>query len=114
MSFQLIGKSNNMDKIRLTKNAKNILFAIQSNNYPNPIPRKDYEDINLLKQCGLVEIIDAETGFIILAQLSDHGKAYLHINPKLKNPSLWDDKKYLITTSISLLALILSIISILK
>jgi len=103
-----------MDKIKLTKNAKNILFALKSNNYTDPIPGKDYADINFLKQCGLVETMDAETGVIILITLSEYGKAYLHIYPKLKNPSLWDDEKYWITTSISLLALIFSIIAIFK
>lgn len=81
-----------MEKIRLTENAKAILLALKSNNYSNPIPQKDYEDIIFLKQCGLVEIMDAETGLIILVELSEYGKAYLHINPKLKNPTLWDDK----------------------
>ena len=38
----------------------------------------------------------------------------MYDNPKLNNPSIWDDKKYIITTVISVVALIISIIALLK
>ena len=39
-------------------------------------------------------------------------KKFLDRNPKLKNPSIWEDTKYWITTAFALVASIISIISI--
>ena len=71
---------------------------------------KEYDDndIILLEQ---EELLHAERTMDGLAyiELTDKGKAYMHVNPKLKNPSIWDDKKYWITTGISVVSLAFSI-----
>jgi autotransporter-associated beta strand protein len=53
-------------------------------------------------------------GGIIVTGLTDIGEAYLYSNPQLKDPSIWDDKKYWINTAISLVALIVAIIALFK
>lgn len=102
-----------MDRIKLTPNSQRILKLLRKNQY-NEVSEADHEDINFLKQEDLVTTLEAETGSIVLIDLTDKGRAYLHINPKLKNPSIWEDKKYWITTIISLVAIIISIIALVK
>ena len=97
-----------MEKIKLTKRAKEILKQREKNNYKYKI--EDRKDILLLAEEGLLKATKTTTEIII--KLTDKGEAYLHINPKLNNPSIWDDKKYLITTAIAIIALIMSFISI--
>lgn len=101
-----------MEKIYLTDNAKNILLSLKKDE--NFMPKEsDDNDIILLEQ---EELLHAERTMDGLAyiELTDKGKAYMHVNPKLKNPSIWDDKKYIITTIIAVIALIVSIISLFK
>ena len=98
-----------MERIKLNKNCKRILRAIKNDTYGDG-NASDYDDINLLQ---MEELINALIGFndFSVAGLSPKGRAYLHSNPKLKNPSIWDDKKYWINTAISVLALIVAIIA---
>lgn len=101
-----------MEKIYLTDNAKNILLSLQKDD--NFMPKEsDDNDVILLEQ---EELLHAERTMDGLAyiELTDKGIAYMHVNPKLKNPSIWDDKKYIITTIIAVIALIVSIISLFK
>ena len=51
---------------------------------------------------------------LICPELTDRGKAYIASNPSLKNPTIWDDKKYIINTIISVAALIVAIIALFK
>ena len=53
-------------------------------------------------------------GDIVAVQLTDSGIAYLHQNPKHKNPSIWQDKKYIINIAIPLFALVISTIALIK
>lgn len=98
-----------MDKIKLNNNCKRLLKEIRNNSYCNGI-ESDLEDLNLLKILGLIKAVATTTGFVVTG-LTDEGRAYLHSNPDLKNPSIWDDKKYWINTAISVLALIVAIIA---
>ena len=100
-----------MDRIELPKSCKNILFAIKDKRYSD-IPKDDYLDLHLLEYEGLVDVKWSEFGFAILANLTHKGIVYMHSNPKLKNPSIWEDTKYWITTAFALVASIISIISI--
>ena len=101
-----------MEKIELNNNCKKLLNKIKSGSYQQG-EKADLEDLNFLKTKGLIKAI-ATTSGIIVTGLTAEGRAYLHSNPNLKNPSIWDDKKYLITTAISFAALIVSIIALLK
>jgi hypothetical protein len=104
-----------VEKIKLTPRSKEILFDLQSNRYSPDISDEDMNDIISLIEYGFI----IANKFVSCnkytnARLTSKGIAYLHNNPKLKNPSIWDDKKYLITTLISLISIIISIIALYK
>ena len=101
-----------MDKITLNDNCKKLLKEIKSGSYQNII-ESDIEDLKFLKTMGLIKAVATTTGFVVTG-LTDEGRAYLHSNPDLKNPSIWDDKKYWINTAISVFALIVAIIALFK
>lgn len=98
-----------MEKIKLPKRCKEILLLSNKRQYKYNIEDEVY--LNLLVQEGLGDghrdITHKTTSF----HINNNGRAYLLSNPKLKNPSIWDDKKYLITTSIAILALLISVIN---
>lgn len=99
-----------MEKIKLTKGAKEILRLLYAKKYEPQ--EKDYNDLNLLAIEGLAfgqKLIGNQYNTFTITDL---GRAYIYSNPKLSNPSIWDDKKYIITTLISIIALILSLIAI--
>ena len=95
-----------MDKIELTTKSKRILLAL-SKNEELEYKDSDENDYLLLEQEGLINLDWTFDG--PLPDITNKGKAYVHVNPELKNPSIWDDKKYLITTGISLVAFFLSL-----
>ena len=102
-----------MDRIELNYNCKQILLLLRSNR-KNEISNVDNDDINLLIILDLISAVKLTDGNYCNPLLTEKGRAYIHWNPELKNPSIWDDKKYWITTSIAILSLILSIIAIIK
>ncbi len=101
-----------MHKIVLNDNCKRLLGEIKNDSYCDSL-KSDLEDLNLLKTLGLIRAVATNTGFVVTG-LTEEGRAYLHSNPTLKNPSIWDDKKYWINTAISVLALIVAIIALFK
>ena len=98
-----------MEKITRNDNCKRLLKEIKSGSYQEGI-ESDLEDLNFLNTKGLINAIQTLNGYVITG-LTDEGRAYLHSNPDLKNPSIWDDKKYLINTAISVIALVVAIIA---
>jgi hypothetical protein len=101
-----------MEKIKLNDNCKRLLKEIKSGSYQEGI-ESDLEDLNFLNTKGLINAIQTLNGYVITG-LTDEGRAYLHSNPDLKNPSIWDDWKYWINTAISVFALIVAIIALFK
>lgn len=102
-----------MNKIKLTQRQKAILTQLHINEYPTDIPNDDVDDIYVLMEYNLVKTLDVsdKSGRMMTCpELTDSGKAYMAINPKLNNPSVWDDTKYIINTIISIAALIVAII----
>ncbi len=100
-----------MERIELTKKGKQIMWALQANNYPSSVPSEDTNDVTVLIEDGLIKATTIMDGSYCAASLTQKGKAYLHCNPKLKNPSIWEDKKYWITTAIAIIALANSFIA---
>ena len=101
-----------MEKTELTYKAKLVLRVINSGrNFPFIKPFRD--DLILLQEEGLISLIKSEDDHLY-AYLTSKGVKYLLLNPDLKNPSIWDDKKYWITIGISVVALIISLIAIIK
>ena len=103
-----------MDKINLSKAEKRILLQLAEKKYPVQVPYEDLDAMNLLEVNHFVTTNKINGGILINPQLSNFGKAYLASNIKLKNPSIWDDKKYIINTVISVVALAVAIIALFK
>lgn len=100
-----------MEKVKLTNNAKRLYLLIYNHELPNiPLPNMDQMDLCLLKEEGFITYKNTSHGPTNVS-MTDRGFAYIRSNPKLKNPSIWDDKKYLINTTISLLAIIISTVA---
>ncbi|GEM_PF-1970348 len=95
-----------MNKIKLTERAKKILYLLKDLKYE--VTNEDSEDLNLLEIEGLGYGQKLTNGSYITFSITDKGRAYISSNPELRNPSIWDDKKYIIKTAISILAIIIS------
>lgn len=100
-----------MEKIKLSKAEKILLKKIEAkHSYANPT--KDEQDcLCTLDNKGFVTGSKNEQGKYICVNLTDAAKSYLIEYPKLNNPSIWDDKKYLINTAISVIAIAISVIA---
>ena len=103
-----------MEKIELNDNCKAILSQLNSRSRQLLYKEDDYDAIRYLVAIGLINAKELSGKSHRDLVLTEQGRTYLYENPKLKNPSIWDDKKYWITTAISIVALIISIIAILK
>ena len=103
-----------MERITLSKNCKLILFQLQGRKAKILYKNGEYDDVKYLVTKGLITAKELGKKAYCDLQLTDIGLSYLYENPKLKNPSIWDDKKYLINTAISILALIVAIIALFK
>lgn len=103
-----------MEKIHLSEAEKRILLQLANKEYPVQVPTEDWDAMNLLEVNRFVTTNKVNGGILINPQLSNLGKAYLATNPKLKNPSIWDDKKYIVNTVISVVALAVAIIALFK
>lgn len=102
-----------MEKICLSKKCKNILLELQHGKRRILYDKCDYYEIKYLISKDLIKGRTLKMYHSDLA-LTDKGKLYLYENPKLKNPSIWDDKKYWINTAISVFAIIVSLIALFK
>lgn len=98
-----------MEKVKLTDRCKEILRGLYDKTY-QPL-KEDNEALLLLHEYGFLAGNRLSSGEIYTCRITPKGEAYLYDNPKLKNPSIWDDKKFWITTVIAVLALIISIIN---
>ena len=74
------------------------------------IEQSDSFSLNELESCGLIKITRLTDGTIWACKLTALGKNYIMNNPKLKNPSICQDKKWLISTSLAILGIIITII----
>lgn len=106
-----------MEKVKLSKDCRRIMLAMYSGNYSDRVPENDLEAFTILEVEGLAKSAHTKgEGHIemLAPRLTDEGLAYVAANPKLKNPSIWDDKKYIINTIISIVALAVAIIALFK
>lgn len=99
-----------MERIYLPKRSKEVLLLIKEDKYR--YIESDKRDMDLLEEEGLINPEWTCDG--PFPRLLEKGEAYIYVNPNLKNPSIWEDKKYWITTVISFIALTFSIIAIFK
>jgi hypothetical protein len=106
-----------MEKIKLSKDSKRILLSLYKGNYGDMVPEADLDLFNLLEVEGFVKSAHTKgDGHVELLapRLTDEGRAYIVANPSLHNPSIWDDKKYIINTIISVVALAVAIIALFR
>lgn|SRR5574344_1485110 len=102
-----------MNKIILNENCKRILGILhEKKRYDSVISEKG--DIDYLIVNGLISGTKLFGDTYSALELTVFGNAYINWNPKLEVPSIWDDKKYIITTGIAIASLIISLIAILK
>lgn len=100
-----------MEKIELSNNCKDILYQLHNRTYHLLYRDEDYNDIQYLISKGLINATKMIGRRYSNLQLTEKGELYIYKNPKLENPSIWDDKKYWINTAISIIALIIAIIA---
>lgn len=99
-----------MVRLVLNKQCKNILLSINDNKYKSS--NDDTNTLLYLQHLGLIEGTSNLNGNFIHVSITEYGKAYIAWNPKLKNPSIFQDTKYVINTVLSIIAIIISIIAI--
>lgn len=83
-----------MEKVKLTSREKEIIIALANNTYSNDNSVKDSSELEHLEYIGLGKGITCEFGGYLDYRLTPKAKAYLFENPKLKDPSILDDKKF--------------------
>ena len=102
-----------MDRIKLSKEEKLLLKRLSARKYPDQVLEEDLKVFMILENESLVHGTKGKVG-ILAPRLTAMGEAYIASNPKLKNPSIWEDTKYIINTTISIIALIISLIALIK
>lgn len=102
-----------MDGIKLSKEEKLLLKRLSARKYPDQVLEEDLKVFMILENESLVHGTKGKDG-ILAPRLTAMGEAYIASNPKLKNPSIWEDTKYIINTTISIIALIISLIALIK
>lgn len=83
-----------MEKIELTKREKEIILELMNDSYDINKSTCDIKELKHLSFLGLGKGIESEFGSYFDFDLTDVARSYLFENPKLKNPSIWDDKKF--------------------
>lgn len=102
-----------MDRIKLSKEEKLLLKRLSARKYPDQVLEEDLKVFMILENESLVHGTKGKDG-ILAPRLTAMGEAYIASNPKLKNPCIWEDTKYIINTTISIIALIISLIALIK
>ena len=97
-----------MERMYLTDRAKVILLALSKEEEPE-INESDEKDLILLKEEDLIELEGTKDG-MLYPEITDKGIAYVHINPKLTNPSIWQDYKWIITSLITIIGILVTIL----
>ncbi len=82
----------NTPKIELTDKEKKIFFELANDNYE--LTPDDFSELKHLEFLGLGKGIVGEFGGYFDYELTEKAKAYIFENPKLKTPSILDDKKF--------------------
>lgn len=99
--------NRNMDRIYLHKREKEILGLLKAGRFPAVVDRKDEMPVKKLIYEGLVSCKEDEYGTLLVPNLTEKGELYMYDNQKLKNPSVFQDKGFIL----SIIAIIISIIA---
>lgn len=96
-----------MERIALNRNEKKVLRMLL-NGQDNLLNEFDIPDVCSLEVKGLIQAAHIEGGGIEAVRLTRMGKAYIHSNPKLRNPINWS-KIAAIATILSVLVSFLAL-----
>lgn len=96
-----------MERIKLSSREKKILKQLSAGKYPMDVMKQDKMPIKKLIYDELVSCKETEFGDMLVPELTRKGELYMYDNPKLKNPSILQDKGFVL----SVIAIIISIIS---
>lgn len=96
-----------MDRIQLNNREKEILGLLKSGQFPAVVEKKDEMPVKKLIYEGFVVCKENEYGTMLVPNLTEKGELYLYDNPKLKNPSVFQDKGFVV----SIIAIVISIIA---
>ena len=77
-----------MERIRLTKREKRVLRTLSRQGF-DALSEFDTASLHSLSIHGLVHAAYLEGGGIEDAKLTNMGRAYMQLNPKLRNPVNW-------------------------
>lgn len=97
-----------MEKVKLSKRAKDIL--LQKANFNYEIANEDKAALLELEDAGLMDITKLTDGTLWTCTISKKGKTYLELNPKLSSPRIWNDRKWLIGSIIAIISFLVPII----
>lgn len=91
-----------MKRISLTKNEKEVLRLLSGGcGCPASYPKHIYSDgVDSLERKGLAQGAWSEGHELIDAKITPAGKAYVSLNPSLRNPVDW---KWLVTSAVALI-----------
>ena len=98
------------EKVTLTKKEKEVLRLVASvGNCPDTYPLDVFTFcVDSLQRKGLVKGAWASGHELADVRLTDAGRSYIALNPTLQNPIDW---RWIITTAVSIIAVIASIIA---
>ena len=96
-----------MDKIKLPEESKALLFLMSDKSHIEPnISGEATKWLDVLEYYGFIKGTKNMQGNYIIAEITQKGKVYLIENPKLKDPSFWDDKHKLLDHLIGIIGII--------
>lgn len=95
-----------MEKIELPDECKFILVSIANKTFKPTFKPEENGWLAILENENLIKLTKDSKGGYITGKLTTRGLAYLTSNPKLKNPSFWDDKHALVEHLINIIGLI--------
>ena len=102
-----------MTRVRISKNCKRILLSLKDNHYHSSVPENDVNDFLILREMGFVSCVvasDKDSTSYLAPKLEPIGRAYIAENPKLRNPGIFCDWKFWITTLIAIIGLIIALV----
>jgi len=98
-----------MEKIKLTNRGREIYHSIFNGTFSTQCNQADEGELLILEKEGFITTHYGPSG-IDGINLTKFGVAYYKFNPKLKNPTFLEDTKFVITTTLSLIILIVTIV----
>lgn len=97
-----------MDKIKLPEECKALLYYMSDKTHIEPEHNVESDKwLEVLEYYELVTGVKNEQGHFIIAELTPKARVYMLENPKLKDPSFWDDKHALVDHVINIIGAII-------